>query len=217
MAKTYLKLTRSIMRKLKQGEVINEHGIAFKRQQNNDGLFTVNVMVDGQRIHRVIGCESDGTTRTQAEQFIEKVKQDAKTGRLNLPKGRKTAFGFSDAADKYMTKLMQEGGKDLKMKRYRLSMHLMPFFGDVQLSRIHTFDVERYKKQRLEENAQHNVLKDGTPIYRGKTKPGTINRELAALSHLFTKALLDENPIKARPSCSLPIFKTDTPSAFLSI
>jgi len=27
------------------------------------------------------------------------------------------------------------------------------------------------------------------PIYKGKTKPGTINRELAALSHLFTKAV----------------------------
>jgi integrase len=186
------------MRKLNQGKVINEHGITFKRQQNNDGLFTVNVMVDGQRIHRVIGRESDGTTRTQAEEFIEKVKQDAKTGRLNLPKGRKITFGFSEAAEKYMTRLAQEGGKDLKMKRYRLAMHLMPFFGDVSLSKIYTFDVERYKKQRLTEDAQHNVLKDGTPIYKGKTKPGTINRELAALSHLFTKAIewgwLDHRP-----------------------
>ncbi len=189
MSKTFSKLTRPIMRKLGQGKVINEHGITFKRQQNNDGLFTINVMVDSQRIHRVIGRESDGTTRTQAENFIEKIKQDAKTGRLNLPKGRKIAFGFSDAADKYMAKLAQEGGKDLKMKRYRLSMHLMPFFADVPLSKIHTFDVERYKKKRLEEDAQRNVLKDGTPIYKGKTKPGTINRELAALSHIFTKAV----------------------------
>ncbi len=198
MSRTFLKLTRPIMRKLGQGKVINEHGITFKRQQNNDGLFTVNVMVDGQRIHRVIGRESDGTTRTQAEEFIEKVKQDAKTGRLNLPKGRKNALGFSDAANKYMSNLALEGGKDLKMKRYRLSMHLMPFFGDLPLSKIYTFNVERYKKQRLEENAQHNVLKDGTPIYKGKTKPGTINRELAALSHLFTKAVewgwLDHRP-----------------------
>jgi hypothetical protein len=46
-------------------------------------------MVDGQRIHRVIGRESDGTTRTQAEDFIEKVRTEARHGRLNLPKGRK--------------------------------------------------------------------------------------------------------------------------------
>lgn len=186
------------MRKLVSGEKLSEHGITFERQANGDGVFTVNIMVDGQRIHRVIGRESDGTTRTQAEAFIEKARQDAKTGRLNLPSGRKIALGFSDAADKYQLKLAQEGGKDLKMKRYRLEMHLKPFFGDIPLSKICTFDVERYKKQRLEEDVQHNVLKDGTPIYKGKTKPGTINRELAALSHLFTKAVewgwLDHKP-----------------------
>ena len=43
-------------------------------------MYAVNVMVNGQRIHRVIGRESDGTTRTQAEEFIEKARQDAKAG-----------------------------------------------------------------------------------------------------------------------------------------
>ena len=37
----------------------------------------------GQRIHRVVGRESEGTTRTQAEEFIEKVRRDARDGRLN--------------------------------------------------------------------------------------------------------------------------------------
>ncbi len=189
MAKTYIKLTRPAMRKLVHRGKLNEHGITFERLANNDGVFTVNVMVDSQRIHRVIGRESDGTTRTQAEEFIEKARQDAKAGRLNLPKGRKIALGFSEAADKYLVKLAQEGGKDIKMKRYRLAMHLKPFFSDTPLSKISTFDVERYKKQRLDEDVQHNVTKDGQSLYRGKTKPGTVNRELAALSHLFTKAV----------------------------
>ena len=39
----------------------------------------------GQRIHRVVGKESDATTRTQAEEFIEQVRQDAKHERLALP------------------------------------------------------------------------------------------------------------------------------------
>ena len=198
MAKTFTKLTRPSMRKLDPGEEVSEHGITFERQANGDGVFTVNVMVDGQRIHRVIGRESDGTTRTQAEEFIEKARQDAKVGRLNLPTGRKIRLGFTEAADKYLVKLAQEGGKDLKMKRCRLVMHLSPFFGDMPLSKLRTFDVERYKKQRLGEDAQHNVMKDGTKLYKGKTKPGTINRELAALSHLFTKGIewgwLDHRP-----------------------
>ena len=64
MAKAFTKLTRPAMRKLKFGGKLNEHGITFERLVNGDGVFTVNVMVDGLRIHRVIGKESDGTTRT---------------------------------------------------------------------------------------------------------------------------------------------------------
>jgi integrase len=157
-----------------------------------------NIMVDGQRIHRTIGRESDGTTRTQAEEFIEKARQDAKTGRLNLPKGRKLALSFSDAADKYLAKLEQEGGKDLKMKRYRLTMHLVPFFKDTPLSKMSTFDVERYKKHRIDEPVTRTNGPGGKPVQVGKTQPGTINRELAALSHLLNKAVewgwLDHKP-----------------------
>ena len=191
MSKAFSRLTRPIMRKLRRGGIINEHGITFKRQQNNDGLFTVNVMVDSQRIHRVIGRESDGTTRTQAENFIEKIKQDAKTGRLNLPKGRKIALGFSEAAKKYLIKLEQEGGKDLVMKRRRMLLHLIPYFGNLPFSKISSFDVERYKKKRLNEIVIHRGEKQRKKdnIKLKTTRPGTINRELAAISHLFSKAI----------------------------
>ena len=84
MAKAFNKLTRPEIRKLARGEKLNEHGITFERESNGDGVFIVNIMVDGQRIHRVIGRESDGTTRTQAEEFVEKARQDAKAGRLNF-------------------------------------------------------------------------------------------------------------------------------------
>jgi len=84
MAKTFNKLTRPAMRRLASNNRISEHGISFERCANGDGVFTVNVMVDGQRIHRVVGRESDGTTRTQAEEFIEHVRQDAKNHRLAL-------------------------------------------------------------------------------------------------------------------------------------
>ncbi|MBK9027685.1 MAG: tyrosine-type recombinase/integrase [Propionivibrio sp.] len=198
MAKTFNKLTRPLVRKLDVGETLNEHGITFARQANGDGVFTVNFMVDGQRIHRVIGRESDGTTRTQAEEFIDKARQDAKAGRLNLPKGRKLALSFSEAAEKYLAKLAQEDGKDLPMKNYRLKMHLTPFFGETPLSKIATFDVERYKKQRGEEAVMRPNGPGGQPVYAGITKPATINRELAALSHLFSKAVewgwLDHKP-----------------------
>ena len=144
MAKTFERLTRPSMRKLVPGGTLTEHGITFERLTTGDGVFTVNIMVDSQRIHRVIGRESDGTTRTQAEEFIEKVRRDAREGRLNLPKGRKIALGFREAATRYLEKLAEEGGKDQVMKRRRLRLHLVPFFGDTPLSQICNFDVERY-------------------------------------------------------------------------
>jgi integrase len=193
MTKTFDKLTRPNMRKLAPREKINENGITFERQENGDGLFTVNIMVDGQRVHRVIGRESDGTTRTQAEEFVAKVRSDAKHDRLALPKGRKVALSFREAARKYLDRLRESGGKDLKMKAARLNLHLVPFFGDMPLSKVSSFDVERYKRQRLQDPVMHRSR---------MTKPGTINRELAVLSHLFNNALdwgwIDRRPAKIK-------------------
>ena len=84
------------------------------------------------------------------------------------------------------------------MKRNRLTLHLEPFFADVPLSKICSSEVERYKKTRLGENARRDTRRKGdaegiTKYASGKpinlTKPGTINRELATLSHLLTKAV----------------------------
>ncbi len=189
MPKSFTLLTRAAMRRLGPNKRVSEHGITFQRLSNSDGTFSVNVMVDGQRIHRVVGRESDGTTRTQAEEFIQKLRQDAKHDRLSLPKGRKVALSFRDAAGKYLKRLAEEGGNDLAMKRTRLEKHLSPFFGAMPLSKISSFDVERYKKLRQEQPAQRGKNKEGKITYVGTIKGGTVNRELAALSHLFNKAI----------------------------
>ena len=173
MAIKFNKLTRTNIRKVLPSDKLQEHGISFERLPNGDGKYTVNIMVDGIRIHRVIGTESDGVTRKQAEDFIEQVKTDARKDRLNLPKGRKVVLGFREAGEKYLIKLEREGGKDIKKKKQRIDLHLSPFFKDKPLSSITTFDLERYKKNRKEAKASN----------------GTINRELAALSHLFSKAV----------------------------
>ncbi len=207
MALKFSKLHRKAIRNLKSG-CIKEHGITFERLKNGDGRYSANFMVDRQRIHRVIGHESDGTTRTQAEEFIAKARQDAKTGRLNLTKGRKTALSFNEAAEKYIERSMAEGGKDIKMKVMRLRMHLVPFFTGTPLSKITSFNIERYKKHRLQEEARRGGRREvdvpsGPNAKKvGTIKPATINRELAALSHLFTKAMewgwIDRKPAVIR-------------------
>jgi integrase len=173
MAVKFVKLTRNACRSIEPGRVIAEHGIVFERMPNGDGRWKINVMVDGQRIHRVIGKESEGVTREQAENAIEKLRTEAREGRLNLPKGRKAALGFREAAAKYLEKSKEEGGRNLEKKAQHLRDHLEPFFGSKPLEKISGSDLERYKKARLE---------------AGIT-PGTLNRELATLSHLLSKAV----------------------------
>jgi integrase len=166
-------LDRLAIRRLAAGQKITEHGITAERLANGDTRYLVNIMVDGQRIHRVIGRESEGVTRTQAEQFIEKARIEAREGRLSLPSRRKTHLTFTEAADKYLEGLEKTDGKNLPAKRRQLRLYLKPFFGSQRLDAISTFTVDRYKRQRVDAGASK----------------GTVNLELATLSHLFSKAV----------------------------
>lgn len=178
----FIKLTRQKIRSLPQGNKITENGITFERLQNGDGRYSINIMVDGVRIHRAVGKESAGVTRLQAEQLTEKLRTDARYMRLNLPKGRKNILSFREAAENYLKKQQTENAKNMVAKIYQLRLHFLPFFNDIPLNKINDGDIERFKKMRSDHGA----------------KPSTINRELATLSHLFNKALewqwLDKKP-----------------------
>ena len=182
MTLVFKKLARPSLRSLRAGKSLTEHGISFERIASGDGVFSVNVMVDGRRIHRVIGRESDGVTRRQAEQFIEKVRSEAREGRLSLPAGRKTHMRFSEAAKKYLTRLTETNGKNMSVKHRHFRQYLTPFFGTQQFDSISSFTVDRYKRKRLDAGARN----------------GTINLELATLSHLINCAV-EWGWIKARP------------------
>lgn len=121
---------------------------------------------------------------TQAECLIERLRTEARASRLNLPKGRKVALGFSRAADDYLKRLDASQGRNMSKKRLHIARHLKPFFADQSLSKIEKFDLQRYAKQRRESGAA----------------PGTINREFATLLHLYKRAVewgwLDKVPFE---------------------
>ena len=182
MTLRFSRLDRPSIRRLEPGSKITEHGITAERLPSGDARYSVNIMVDGQRIHRVIGLESDGVTRSQCEEFIQAKRTEAREERLSLPKGRKTHLSFTRAADDYLAKLEESDGKNIERKRAQLEAHLKPFFWSQRLDKITTFTIDRYRNRRKKEDASDS----------------TINRELAAVSHLFTKAV-EWNWIKARP------------------
>lgn len=171
MSRRFVRLDRPSIRRLKPGEKITEHGITAACLPNGDVRYSVNVMVDGQRVHRVIGRESEGTTRTQCEEFIARARADAREGRLALPKGRKVALTFAQAADLYLRKLRESGGKGLAEKERHFRLHFVPTLGPVRLDKISTFTLEKYR----------NACKA-----RGLA-PGTINRHLATYRHMANK------------------------------
>ena len=173
MSLKFNRLTRSSIRALGIGRAIMEHGIKAERLGTGDIRFSVNVQVDGQRVHRVIGRESEGVTRAQAEAYIEQARTEARAGRLGLPKGRKLYRSFSQASEDYLRLLDDSGGRNMHKKRKHFEMHINPYFGQMRIDRITDFAVLGYAKKRRDAGAAE----------------GTINNELATLSHLFTIAV----------------------------
>lgn len=172
MAIRYAKLNRAACRGLPAGRSLREHGIIALKLANGDVRYSINIMVDGQRIHRAVGRESEGVTREQAERLIEKLRTEAREGRLGLPKARKLHRSLVEAADEYLERMEQTGGKDLKNKRRHLRQRLIPALGRERLDKLTTFRLSRYRTARLEDGASQ----------------ATINRELATLSHLLHRA-----------------------------
>lgn len=151
MSLRFNRLTRTAIRALSAGSKINEHGITAERQSNGDCRYSINIMVDGQRIHRVIGRESEGVTREQAERTIEVLRTRAREERLDLPTGRKTLRTFAEAATEYLKRLeetLSEGQKgfyDLPNKRRNLNGYLVPYFGKHRADKISSFLVKHYQ------------------------------------------------------------------------
>lgn len=173
MSKRFELLTRPRMRALAPGKALSEHGIKYEKLPNGDSRFTVAFRADGKRIHRVVGLESHGITREDAEKVVAQIKTDASHDRLNLPKARKRHMTFEECASIYIQRLKESDGKNIEKKESQLKHHLIPFFKSQPLSSICETEIGRFKKKRKEAGAAI----------------ATINRELATLSHLLNKGL----------------------------
>jgi integrase len=146
-------------------------------------------MVDGQRIHRVVGRESEGVTRNQAEQLVEKLRTDARADRLDLPQGRKLHRTFAEAAEEYITRMEASGGRDMANKKRHLRTYLVPAFGSSRLDKLSEFELRKYRKRRVGEGATD----------------ATVNREFATLLHLLNRACSkDWRWLKAEDKPAIP-------------
>lgn len=113
MASKYKTLTAKRLAGLPLGKTITESGIAATKTRDGDIRFTINVMVDGDHIHRTVGVQSEGVTRSDAERLIERLRTEAREGRLKLTKKRKLAFSFAAVATLYIARMEETGGSNL--------------------------------------------------------------------------------------------------------
>jgi integrase len=132
-------------------------------------------MVDGQRIHRVVGRESENVTREQAERTIETFRTKAREGRLDLPTGRKVHRTFAEAAEDYLERIEHhpKHGRNIGPKRRHIRQRLVPYFKALRADKLTDFAVSHYIKHRRDEGAS----------------TATINRELSTLSHFLNRAV----------------------------
>jgi integrase/recombinase XerD len=167
----FAKLVRDKLRKLKPGQIVTEHGIEYERL-DGDGRWWISVMVNRRRYHQPVGLESQGFTRTQAEELIQQLKA-RKHEKRHGAASRKTANITLDAAfTAYLQFLAETGGKDVAKKKQRIEAHLRPALGALPLAALTANDLRRYSTKRI----------------AAKAKPSTVNRELAVVSHLLRVA-----------------------------
>lgn len=176
-------ITAKSISKLEIGKVIHGDGLKVKKAKTGAAYYA-NIMVSGERIHRLLGKESEGFNLSRAKTALNKLRTDAldPEKQLELVGRASKQLRFDGAADLYIQTLTSTAGKNIRQKSQQLRDHLVPEFGKVMLSRVTTTMVEAYKAKRLEQ---------------GATK-GTINSELAVINHMYSM-LIEWGHIRTQP------------------
>ncbi|MDQ2861755.1 MAG: site-specific integrase, partial [Pseudomonadota bacterium] len=95
---------------------------------------------------------------------------------------RKTWLSFRQVAERYLVRMEDGGGRNLKAKKHHLDRWLIPSFDAQRADTITEFTVNAYRKKRLDQ----------------KAAAGTVNRELATLKHMLRDAVKAKD-LKAIP------------------
>ncbi|MBN1274660.1 MAG: site-specific integrase [Candidatus Aminicenantes bacterium] len=147
----------------------------MKISRNKTGKWMVDFTLHGRRIRRVIG-----DSKRQAEAAAAAIKADILRNKYNFPKQRKYVL-FEEFADQYFDQHSQKK-KSYETDAFHIARLKSWFRGKTLSSITHEF-IEKYQMKRVKEVSN-----------------ATVNREIACLKHMFTKAqdwgLLDKSPAR---------------------
>ena len=136
---------------------------------------------DGKRVQVVVKHAQNQQDAIKAlQEQVRRVFDDE----YNI-KRKKGLTRFESLAKEYLevhAKVNKRGWK--KADKIYLDCHLIPYFGECEITKIDSMLIEKYKRERIEEGA----------------KQSTVNRELSCLRLIFNKAVswgyLTESPMK---------------------
>jgi integrase len=130
----------------------------------------------------------------EAVEFLVSARREVKAG--NEPEVKRIGnHTFNELADEYLKWSQRQRGFRSKAG---IVDQLKERFGDVMLRQFNTLLLEQYQTKRLQQGAKHKTMKkngEGKQIVceSGRlpkgNKPATINRHIATIKHIFTKAV----------------------------
>lgn len=153
-------------------------------------IYCIDYRVNGRRKRRVIG-----PSKKLAESVLQKIKTEITEGRyLDIQKQEKVLF--KDFAKEFVELYVKPHKRSWSSSDKSYLGRLLPFMGNRYLHEITPALIEQYKSERLKTVIR--ATDDGKLV---KTiSPATINRELACLKCLFSRAVdwgkARENPVK---------------------
>jgi len=150
----------------------------YRRSKN--GVWYINIrMDDGRRIQKSLG-----TSNAKLAKAIEsKIRTNIQEGKyFDKPEG--DSITIKEMVEKFMATHALKVSPSMQVSYGVSFAHIISFMGDKIITKVKPRDVASYKEARL----------------RAGKKPATVNRELAALSKMFSVGVkewewLDSNPV----------------------
>ena len=135
------------------------NGSLYKR----GNVYWMAIRVNGKLYRKSTGK----TTKREATDFLDERKKEAKLNKL--PDVKRNNYKFAELARKYDTLVEIQKGYRSKKTFIR---QLVEEFGNIDINDLNTMTIEQWQSRLLKEHA-----------------PATVNRKLACLKHMLTKAV----------------------------
>jgi integrase len=135
------------------------------------------------------------TDHNRAVEFLVKRRTEVAAGKAPEEMKKIGSHTFRELSEQYLTWCERQKGFIAKR---RCVNQLVDRFGDIPLRRFSTMLLEQYQTERMRQGAKRKAMRKGPDGKRVAVEidsvpkgnmPATINRHMAAIKHMFTKAV----------------------------